>query len=53
MEKFYKAIGKTFIFLIGALLMGFPIVWFCMIALNVAGSSIKTGIKPATDSKAV
>lgn len=35
MEKFYKGIGRTFIFLAAGLLMGFPSTWFCMIALGI------------------
>ena len=76
MEKFYRGIGKTLIFLVVGLVMGFPSTWFCMIALgilhhrwpiipafgywetyvlyaalNVIGQSVKTGIKPAAETK--
>lgn len=35
MEKFYKGVGKTLIFLIAGMLMAFPSTWFTMIALGV------------------
>lgn len=35
MEKFYKGIGKTFVFIGGGLLIAFPATWFIMIALGI------------------
>lgn len=76
MEQFYKGIGKTLMFVVGGLAMGFPATWFIMIAmgilhhrwdqvpalgywetyvlfvaLNMVGSAVKTGIKPAATAE--